>query len=79
MDVDLREGIAGGLFYSDSAGVNLQVFFPTTSSYNFYCIIHSNSGNYFVPNQLVQLTFQVQVVSPNPYVCYKLLTFCVVS
>lgn len=28
MDVDLREGIAGGLFYSDSAGVNLQVFFP---------------------------------------------------
>lgn len=26
MDVDVREGIAGGLLYSDSTGVNLQVF-----------------------------------------------------
>lgn len=25
MDIDVREGIAGGLLYSDSMGVNLQV------------------------------------------------------
>lgn len=31
MDVEVREGIAGGLLYSDSTGVNLQVF-PITSS-----------------------------------------------
>ena len=36
MDVDVREGIAGGLLYSDSTGVNLQVFtYNCSSMYKF--------------------------------------------
>lgn len=34
MDIDVREGIAGGLLYSDSTGVNLQVF-----THNYFLLI----------------------------------------
>lgn len=40
IEADVQEGIAGGICYSDSAGVNLQVYFPCTVSQSVVYVQH---------------------------------------
>lgn len=61
LETDIQEGVAGGVCYSDSAGVNLQVCFTLHLCWNFICNVGmhvdinlSSSPFFFLSNLVVQ-------------------------